>query len=126
MFFIWGSFYFQDIISLPTGISNRIHYKVWDEITYTFPNFNGTAVEVWEWVSNFVCERMGILTPRVYWTLDYISMLGLKLIHIGKKAQDIARSCGVAWDLHIQSCRYILGSVMDTNVTLQNTPQEMN
>ena len=23
------------------------HYKVWDEITYPFPNFNGFTVEVW-------------------------------------------------------------------------------
>ena len=28
-------------------ISNYIQYKVWDEITYPFPNFNGEAVEVW-------------------------------------------------------------------------------
>ena len=27
--------------------------KVWDEITYPFPNFNGATVEVWEWISNF-------------------------------------------------------------------------
>ena len=27
---------------------------VWDEITYPFPNFNDTAVEVWEWISNFI------------------------------------------------------------------------
>ena len=29
-------------------ISNHIHihHKVWDEITYCFPNFNGAAVEV--------------------------------------------------------------------------------
>ena len=29
-----------------TWISNYIHYKVWDEITYPFLNFNGTTVEV--------------------------------------------------------------------------------
>ena len=34
--------------------SNHIHYKVWGEITYPFPNFNGAAVEVWEWKSNFI------------------------------------------------------------------------
>ena len=28
--------------------------KRWDEITYSFPNFNGVAVEVWEWISNFI------------------------------------------------------------------------
>ena len=28
--------------------------KVWDEITYTFWNFNDCTVEVWEWVSKFI------------------------------------------------------------------------
>ena len=27
-------------------ICNHIHYKVWDEITYPFLNFNGVTVEV--------------------------------------------------------------------------------
>ena len=29
-----------------TWTSNYIHYKVWDEITDPFPNFNGATVEV--------------------------------------------------------------------------------
>ena len=33
-------------IQIMVWISNYIHYKVWDEISYTFPNFNGAAVEV--------------------------------------------------------------------------------
>ena len=31
---------------IPTWISNYIHYKLWDEITYPFLNFNGASVEV--------------------------------------------------------------------------------
>ena len=27
--------------------------KVWEEIAYPFPNFNGCTVEVWERISNF-------------------------------------------------------------------------
>ena len=27
---------------------------MWYEITYPFPNFKGEAVEVWEWISNFI------------------------------------------------------------------------
>ena len=27
-------------------LSHHIHYKVWDEITYPFLNFNGATVEV--------------------------------------------------------------------------------
>ena len=26
--------------------------KVWDEITYQFPN--GSTIEVWEWIINFI------------------------------------------------------------------------
>ena len=33
-------------------ISNHMHS--WDEITYQFPNFNGSTVEVWEWINNFI------------------------------------------------------------------------
>ena len=35
-------------------ISKDIHYKLWDEITDPFPNYNGAAVEVWQLISNFV------------------------------------------------------------------------
>ena len=28
--------------------SNYIHHKVWDDITYPFPYFNGSTVEVWK------------------------------------------------------------------------------
>ena len=31
---------------IPAWISNYIHYNVWDEITFPFPNFNGSTVEV--------------------------------------------------------------------------------
>ena len=30
------------------------HCKVWDEIAYPFLNFNGAAVEIWEWISYFI------------------------------------------------------------------------
>ena len=29
-------------------------YNVWDEITYSFLNFNGATVEVYEWISNII------------------------------------------------------------------------
>ena len=28
--------------------------KVWDEITYPFPNFNDATVDVWKWISKFI------------------------------------------------------------------------
>ena len=39
------------VLCIPGWISNYIHHKVWDEITYSFSNFNGAAVEVWERLS---------------------------------------------------------------------------
>ena len=30
--------------------------KVWDEITYLFPNFNGATVEVWEEINNSIAH----------------------------------------------------------------------
>ena len=32
-------------------LTNPMPRKMWDEITYPFPNFNGATVEVWEWIS---------------------------------------------------------------------------
>ena len=37
--------------SNPPGINNYIHYNVWDEITYPFPNFNGYTVDGREWTN---------------------------------------------------------------------------
>ena len=36
----------MSIYAIPTCISNRMHNKVWDVITYPFLNFNGATVEV--------------------------------------------------------------------------------
>ena len=38
------------VVAWAAWISNHIIYKVWDENTHPFPNFN----EVWEWMSNFI------------------------------------------------------------------------
>ena len=51
---ILGVLYQHGLIWIPPPISNYIHYNTWYEITYPFPNFHGTAVEVWEWIDNFV------------------------------------------------------------------------
>ena len=28
--------------------------KVWEEIIYVLPNFNGASIGIWEWISNFI------------------------------------------------------------------------
>ena len=34
--------------------NNYMSDKLWDESTYPFPNFNGSTVEVWEGICNFI------------------------------------------------------------------------
>ena len=41
-----GPFYQHGLTLIPAWISNYIHYKEWDEITYPFLNFNGATIEV--------------------------------------------------------------------------------
>ena len=36
-----------------------MHYNVGDEITYPFLNVNGVAVEIKEWISNFIPHFTG-------------------------------------------------------------------
>ena len=49
-----GAFYWHGLTLIPAWISNHIYYKVWDEITYPFVNFNAATIGVWE----FVQQRM--------------------------------------------------------------------
>ena len=50
-------------ILLLTCISNHIPSRVWDEITYPCPNFNGCTCEVWEWISFFISHiTIGLIT----------------------------------------------------------------
>ena len=51
----------------PSMISNYIHYKMWDEITYIFPNFSGATIEVWEWISSLIPHLTGHVTTNSYW-----------------------------------------------------------
>ena len=41
-----GPFYKHGLLLIPAWISNYIHLKMWDEVTYSFLNFNGCTVEV--------------------------------------------------------------------------------
>ena len=49
--------------------------KVWDEITYPFPNFSGCTVKVWEWIFN----------PTLYNGHNYLPILELMLNPVSKK-----------------------------------------
>ena len=84
--------------------------KVWDEITYPFPNFNCAIVEVWEWVSNF--------TPYLYVIRNFIiATVDKEELQILKTSshvrQDLLRLCfqdGCPWmkstvTLSLKMCR---------------------
>ena len=47
--YTWGPFDKHGLTLIPAWISNNIHYNVWDEITYPFPNFNGTTLKFGNW-----------------------------------------------------------------------------
>ena len=79
-FYTRSPFYDMALTLIPAWISNYIHYKLWYEITYPFSNLNSAAVKVWEWISNVIFT--------LYWAYDYLSMLGLKLIHVSKRTLD--------------------------------------
>ena len=61
----------------PSMESNCIHYKVWDEITYPFLNFNGAAVGM-----SCSLGMDKLFHPTLYRACDYLSKLGLKLNHV--------------------------------------------
>ena len=86
----WSPFYKHDKTLIPAWISNCIHYKVWDEITYSFPNFNG-------W-SRWSLGMEKLFHPTPYWACDYLSMLCLKLIHVSKRG---LRMGWIQWALPI-------------------------
>ena len=60
--FAQGPFYHHGLTLFPPWVSNHLSSKMWDEITYPFPNFNGCIIEVWdgciievwEGISNFI------------------------------------------------------------------------
>ena len=45
----------------PARMNNYIHHKMWDEITYPFPEFNGHTVEVWKETSSTTLLGMWLL-----------------------------------------------------------------
>ena len=75
---------------IPAWVNNYTHYTVWDEITYPFPNFNGSTIEVWEWISNFILQS-------IVHVITYLHLIGLKLIHISKRSPRRFRRRGIGY-----------------------------
>ena len=49
----WSLIYLHALTLIRALISKHLPSRMWDEIAYPFPNFNGATVEVWAWISNF-------------------------------------------------------------------------
>ena len=53
---------------IPACMSNYIHHKGWDIITYPLPNFNGCTVEVSQWISYFIPQSWRVcLSLSIYY-----------------------------------------------------------
>ena len=81
-FYCSSPFYWHGLTVFPAWICNHVHYKVWDEITYPFLNFNGCTVEVCNRWNLWMAKRFHL---AFYWTCDYLSMLGFRLNHVSER-----------------------------------------
>ena len=81
---------------MTTHIDMSWHLELNDMSTHKIPcrqelsflNFNGCTDEVLEWISNFI--------PHFYNGCNYLSMLGLKLIHVSKRGHSSELPCKLA------------------------------
>ena len=88
-----------------------MHSKLWYEITYPFLNFNSCTVEIWEWISDFISHFI----IDVIW----LSMLGLKLNHVSKRAPD---QCPNVMSL-VCCCYYLLRTSGPVKINWPNSCQ---
>ena len=58
----WVPLYQHGLTLIPAWTSSYIHYKVWNEITYPFTNFNGC-----EWIINFIPYFTGDVITHPSW-----------------------------------------------------------
>ena len=96
---IRGSFCWYGSTSILAWINNNEPHKVWNEITYPFPNFNGCTSEVWEWIRNSTSYfKMDVITyPNFRITLEWSSHnLAIDTLASCRWFQTPRCSCGVA------------------------------
>ena len=69
-----GPYHWRGLTFIKAWIRNHMPSKVYDEIVFPSPNFNGCTVEVWEWISIFISHVIiGVITYP-WWDLS-LSML---------------------------------------------------
>ena len=84
---IHGSYLLNGSTLIIACIRNCMPSKVWGEITYEFPNLNGAAVEIGEWISNFTLRFIMVVITYPYWML----------IHVCKMCQVAGEYCDYDW-----------------------------
>ena len=96
-----GSFYYHGLTLILAWISNDMPSKLWDGITYPFPNFNGCTVDHWS------LGMDKLFHPTLYNECDYLSMLVLKLILVNKRGHScqILRN-KIQWYLNPNAAKY--------------------
>ena len=80
--------------------------KVCDEITYPFTNFNGTTVEVWEWISHFITH---IITDVITYTCCDWNSMGLaddNVLHTFRWLPAVFNTRAVFSRRELPLCRY--------------------
>ena len=70
---ISGPLYWHGLTLILTWMSNHIYSNVRGGIIYPFPNANGAAVKVWEWIRDFIpCFNGHVITYPCWdycWTM---------------------------------------------------------
>ena len=97
---------------IPGWISNYIHYNVWDEITYLFPNFSSATIEIWEWIRNFILHFTGHVISRPCWgynwsmSVNWAPVGRQELIYITQSVQWLLAVQGpLTSSVQIMACR---------------------
>ena len=82
---------------------------MWDEITYPFPNSNGSAIEVWEWIGEVISSH----TSRGMWLLIHARIISWTVL---VKEARVAKHTQI--ETHLKTCVSIWIVWTDYSVSL--------
>ena len=89
---------------VPALVTNYIHYKMWDEITYPFPIFNGLQPLKFGkgYVISPIIPSMGYITGALYTYVDILWLWDLTLTSSGYRAVCVSTisKCNNSWWRH--------------------------
>ena len=91
-------------------MDNYVHYKVCNEFTYPFPNFNGAILDFWEWTSKFILHFSRHVIAYPCWD-SIVATEGSSQ----SGSETFVAKIWLSW-----VCRYP-GSAMQGRITMQNS-----